>query len=136
VNAALLEQAAAAAVPLGGDDPRTLVRQACVHWLRLVQQPSVRQIVLIDGPSVVGWQRWRDLDERYALGLLKQALTEIAAVGGLRAELVEVFAHILLASVGEVALVVAGADTRDAALAEREAAVDELLRSLLTGDPG
>lgn len=135
VDAALMEQAAAEAATLVGDDPRTLLRHACVRWLRLAQQPAVRQIVLIDGPSVVGWPRWRELDERYALGLLKQALAEIATVGGLRVELVDVFAHILLASLGEVALLVARSEARDAALADGEAAVDELLRRLLSGDP-
>ncbi|HLQ56865.1 MAG TPA: hypothetical protein VK162_21665 [Streptosporangiaceae bacterium] len=36
--------------------------------------PVVRRILLVDAPSVLGWDRWRALEERHGLGLIKGAL--------------------------------------------------------------
>ena len=50
------------------------LRTGCEVFLDLVQENAVRQIVLIDAPSVLGWEKWREIDERYGFGLLKTAL--------------------------------------------------------------
>ena len=71
----------------------------------------IQQILLIDAPSVLGWQRWRALEERHALGLIKGALAAIADQGGLAPELVEVFSHVVLAAIDEIALFVARSDS-------------------------
>ena len=42
-------------------------------------QPPVRQILLVDAPTVLGWQRWQRwqlLDERYSTSLLHQGIAE------------------------------------------------------------
>jgi AcrR family transcriptional regulator len=79
------------------------VVSGCVAFLRLASDPVVAQIVLVDAPVVIGWQRWRDLDERYAFGLLK---TGIAAALGEHDDTTEMRAHVLLASLLELALVI------------------------------
>ena len=43
--------------------------------------PVVRQIMLIDAPAVLGWQRWRELDEQGPLGVIRDALGYAAATG-------------------------------------------------------
>jgi hypothetical protein len=86
---------------------------------------------LIDAPSVLGWQRWRALEERHALGLIKGALAAIAGQGGLAPELVEVFSHVVLAAIDEIALFVARSDQPDAAMLAGTGAVDEVLSRLL-----
>ncbi len=85
----------------------------------------------MDAPAVVGWQEWRAIDERYAFGLLKNGLQAAAAAGKVRAELVDVTAHMLLAALAEVALVVARAGDGAKAIREGQAAVHELLDRLL-----
>src|SRR5205823_3069679 len=86
---------------------------------------------LIDAPTVLGWRRWRDIEERYSLGMLKTVLQEAADAGHVPAQLVELFAHILLATGNEMALVIALADDVPAAQAAAEAAVEEFLTRLL-----
>ena len=71
------------------------------------------------------------MEEAHALGLMKAALQEIADDGRLPPGLVNMFAHALLASVNEVALLVARSDQPDAAMKEGTDAVDALLRRLL-----
>ncbi len=91
----------------------------------------VRRILLIDAPTVLGWRRWRDIEEQYGLGMLKAVLQQAADAGRVPAQLIEPFAHILLATGNEMALVIALADDVPAAQASAEAAVEEFLTRLL-----
>jgi AcrR family transcriptional regulator len=115
----------------GVTDPVAALRAGCVAWVRLAGDPVVQRIVLIDAPSVLGWERWRAMDERHGFGLIKAALQAAAEGGRLPTELVDSFAHMLLAALNEIALLVARADDREAAIRDGEAAVDALLVRLL-----
>ena len=115
----------------GIDAPVDALRAGFLAWIRLAGDPVVRRILLIDGPSVLGWERWRAMEEHHALGLIRAGLQVIADQGKTRSELVGTLAHVLLASVNEVALLVARSDQPDAAMKEGTDAVDALLRRLL-----
>ena len=47
-----------------------------IAWVNYMLQPPVRQILIVDAPTVLGWQRWQLLDERYSTSLLHQGITE------------------------------------------------------------
>jgi AcrR family transcriptional regulator len=106
------------------------LRAGFLAWIRLAGDPVVQRILLIDAPSVLGWERWRAKDER-ALGLIKPVLRAVADDGGLRSDLVDTFAHMLLASLNEVALLVARSDDPAAAMHTGADAIDEILKRLL-----
>lgn len=112
-------------------DPVEALRQASNAFLDLACETEVRQIVLTDAHSVLGWQKWREIEERYGLGRLKQALKLIAATGRIHEDLVDVFAHILLASLIEVAFLVARSPHPQAAARTGRKAMKELLERLL-----
>jgi AcrR family transcriptional regulator len=116
-----------------GDDPVATLRAGCGAWLRMAADPKVQRIALLDPPSVVGWIRARELDEKYTLGGLKLNLQRIRDSGRLPAGDVDVLAHMLLAAVNEAALMIAQADDSDAALASGLAAVDALIDGLVSG---
>jgi hypothetical protein len=80
---------------------------------------------------VLGWERWRALDEG-PLDLMKGALQAVADDEGLRPELVETMADVLLASLNEISLLVAGSDDPAAAMKAGAETIDEILRRLLT----
>lgn len=120
-----------AAATAGVASADAALRAGCLAWIRFVGDPVVRRILLIDAPAVLSWHRWRAMDERYALGTIRAALVAIAASGRLAAELVDMFAHILLAAMNEIALVIATAADAEAAVREGTAAVDEFLARLL-----
>ena len=113
------------------DDPVASLRAGCDAWLQLALDPAVQRIALLDPPAVVGWTRWRELDERYTLGGLRASLARIAETGRLPKGDVDLLAHMVLASVNEAALLIARADDPDAALASGRAAVDTLLTRLV-----
>ena len=113
------------------DDPAEMLRAGSLAWLRMAGDPVIQQIVLIDAPSVVGWQRWREIDEGNSFGLLKAALQGAAEKGRVPAGSVDVLAHMLLAALIEVALVIARADDTAEATRTGEEALEQLLARLL-----
>lgn len=115
-------------------DSTTALRRGCLAWVRLAGDPVVRRILVVDAPSVLGWVGWRALEERHALGMIKQVVGEIATEGGLAPELVDVFSHVILAAMNEIALLVARSDNPDTAMSEGADAIDEVL-SRLVGPP-
>ncbi|MFI6793825.1 TetR/AcrR family transcriptional regulator [Nonomuraea sp. NPDC050383] len=111
----------------GVDDPRQALVTGCLEWVRLAGDPVVRRIVLIDAPSVLGWERWRAMEERYAFGMLKAALQATKAVPE---EFADLHAHMLLAAINESALLVARDGDPEAAQAA-ETAVENFLHRVL-----
>lgn len=115
----------------GSADGVAALRAGCLAWLELARDPSVRRIVLIDAPAVIGWELWRKIDEEHSLGIVKSGLTAAAKRNLLPRRHIEPVAHMLLATLNELALLIATAD--DQKRAERDAiqAFDFLLRRLL-----
>ena len=112
-------------------DPVEALLRACNAFLDQACETEVRQIVLMDAHSVLGWQKWREIEERYGLGRLKQALKRIAATGRIHEDMVDVFAHILLASLIEVAFLVARSPQPQVAARTGRKAMKDLLERLL-----
>jgi len=113
-------------------DPIEALGVAFDRFLEMASENEVRQIVLTDAHSVVGWQKWREIEDRHGLGRLKQALKAVAAAGRMREEMVDHFAHILLASLLEVAFMVARSPDPQAAASTGRQAMRELLNGLMT----
>lgn len=112
-------------------DPVESLRAGCGAWLRMALDPAVQRIALLDAPAVVGWTRWRELDEQHILGGVRRNLQLIAADDRLPAGDVDLLAHMVVASVNEAALLIARADDPRDALVKGQAAVDTLLDRLV-----
>ncbi|MBB5777977.1 TetR/AcrR family transcriptional regulator [Nonomuraea jabiensis] len=108
----------------GITDPAAALRAGVLAWISLAGDPVIQRIVLIDAPAVMGWERWRAMEERYSFGMLKAAL---GATGAVPAAFLDLHAHMLLAAVNESALMVARGGDPTTAMA----AVEEFLRRLL-----
>jgi AcrR family transcriptional regulator len=105
-------------------DPVAALRASALAWVGLAVDPVIQRVVLVDAPSVLGWDRWRDMDDG-------RTLQEISDSDRLRADLVGPFAHMILAALDEIALVIARADDSETALSEGRASVAEFLARLL-----
>jgi len=117
----------------GAPDAAATLRLGCTQWVQMAGDPVVRQVLLIDAPSVLGWDRWRALEERHALGLIKALVGMMADQGEVEPSLVDVFSHVILASINEIALMIALADDPERAQRDGAAAIDEVLTRLLPG---
>jgi AcrR family transcriptional regulator len=116
----------------GCTDPVDAMRTAALAWIDLAAgDPVVQRVVLVDAPSVLGWERWRTMDDGRTLGAMRMMLQAVSDSGRLASELVVPFAHMILAALDEITLVIARAADPAAAVAEGRAAVEEMLRRLL-----
>ena len=116
--------------------PFAAMRAGIRAFLEACRTPEVQQIVLIDGPAVLGWERWREVAERYGLGLMESVIRAAIEAGEIVALPAEPLAHLLMGALDEAALLVArDPDTTDVVAATFERLVDGLLVAA-SGTPG
>lgn len=111
------------------DDAFTRLEAGLLGFLDASTTPEIQRVLLIDGPAVLGWQLWRELEASYGLGSIQLLLSNAIAQGTLREQPLDALSHILLAAVDEAALFIANAQDPQAA---RESSV-AAMRSLLSG---
>jgi AcrR family transcriptional regulator len=101
-------------------------------WLDACEEPDVQRIVLIDGPSVLGWVRWREICQPNVLGLLQTVLSQAMADGGVVEQPVVPLSHALIAVGDEAAMYVATAADRATARRDMMHVTRQLLTSVTT----
>jgi AcrR family transcriptional regulator len=92
--------------------------------------PEVQRIMLVDGPSVLGWDVWRAADGEFALTVLEGALNHAMEAGRMARQPARPLAHVLLGAIDEAAMVVARAEEPQAAREEMGRTVRRLLDGL------
>lgn len=124
IHEAVGERVAAAADAVA--DPWEAFEVGCWTFLEQSHAPSVRRILLIDAPAVLGWATWRERDAMTSGRHLGEALTGLVEAGLIDVASVPAMTALLSGAMNEVALWAAsGAD--DGAL---EQAWHELRRLL------
>lgn len=113
-----------------GDDPVDQLRAGCHAYLDKVLEPDVQRICAVDGPAVLPTEVRQDLTDRYALGLVREAVDQARRRGRIEDTPVEPLTRMLLAAVMAGAQYVATAVDHAAARAEAGRTVDLLLDSL------
>lgn len=116
----------------GSDDPLQQITDGLDAFLDTCLEPAVQRIVLLEGPSVLGWETWHEIDTRYAFGLVLGALQVGIDAGVIKSQPVEPLAHLVLGAVIQAGMVVARAENPAAARAEMRTAFDHLLEGLRT----
>ncbi len=115
----------------GCADPVEAMHTGALAWIDLAGDPVIQQIMLVDAPSVLGWDEWQAMDEGRTAGAMRAMLQAVSDSGRLPADLVEPFSHMILAALDQAAMTVARAPDTRAAVAESRRAVEELLHRLL-----
>ena len=104
-------------------------------YLDVCTDPAITRVTLVDAPSVLGWEEWREIDMRHGLGIVMAGLQGGMDAGVLRDQPVRPLAHLMLGAMGEAGMVIANADDAAAARAEIEPALLGLLEGLRAGSP-
>jgi AcrR family transcriptional regulator len=115
---------------LTGADPLEQLRRGTRAYLDACIDPAVQRVVLVEGPSVLGWQTWQEIEQRYGYGLVVAGVEAAIGAGLIEAQPVEPLAHVLFGALTEAGMVVARADDPGVARAHMEAAMDRLLDGL------
>ena len=111
--------------------PEAALRAGARAFLEICTEPEVERIALLDAPSVLGWERWREIGFRYGLGLVAATLQAGIDDGAIAPQPVTPLAHLLLGALDEGALYVARADDAATARAEVEVVIDRLIDGLV-----
>jgi AcrR family transcriptional regulator len=111
-------------------DPLDVIADAVLRYLLAASEPDVRRILLIDGPAVIGWQRWREIDAKYFGAGARAGVAALLGKGASARE-VDATAHLLLGSVMEAALVCATAEDPRKTARQYAAALRRMLAGLV-----
>jgi hypothetical protein len=117
----------------GGTSPADAIRAAVDAWLDVSADPEVRQLILLDAPSVLGWAAFRDVAQRYSLGMTEQMLSEAIRAGQLARQPVRPLAHVLIGALDEAAMAIATADDPKRARRETTQVLHRLVDAMLDG---
>lgn len=118
------------AVASAAGDPWGGFHAAASAFIASAAEPDVRQVVLIDGRAVLGWDEWHGIMARYGLGMTRAVVQQLLEANLLREAPVDAFAAALFGALSEMALYVATAADAAAAAMDATAALGALLESL------
>jgi AcrR family transcriptional regulator len=114
---------------LSREDPWEGLLAGLEMFLDVCVEPEVQRIALLDAPSVLGWDAWREVEARHGLGLIRLALQTLIDERAIEEQPVEPLAHAILGTLIEAGLYVARADQVDVARAQ----MGTVLRRMLEG---
>jgi len=114
----------------GTADPIAAMQLGAAAFLDVYTQPEMARIMLLDAPSVLGWERWTEIGNQHNMGLVQALLTRAAEVGRIPAQPIPPLAHTLLGALREAALFLARADDRAQARSDVGAVMDLIIRSI------
>jgi AcrR family transcriptional regulator len=109
-------------------DSRPMIVSGLRAFLDICTRPEIVRIALTEAPAVLGWERWREIESRYGLGVVRAVLATNPAVAP---EFLDALSHVVVSALIEAALVIAHAPDKKAARDEAEAALTLLLDKVL-----
>lgn len=126
----LAERIAVGALQANAASPLEAMRAGAEMFLAASTEPETQRIVLLDGPSVLGWDRWREIGAAHGLGLIEATLRAAIEAGAIEPQPVRALAHVLMGALDEAAMLVARADDPEAMKAEVAGTLGTLLSGL------
>jgi AcrR family transcriptional regulator len=110
--------------PMAGDPWRQLITGVTTHLRLRAESAEAQRILLIDGPVVFGWNRWRELQSETLQGMVK-TLWMLMDEAVIARQPAEPLAHLIVAALNDAALSIAHAQ-------DPKAALDGFTEALLT----
>jgi AcrR family transcriptional regulator len=93
-------------------------------------KPQTAQIFLRDGPSVLGWSRWREIDIGYFGGMVKNGLIAAMNLGAIAGRPIDPLVSLILGAITEAAIDCADKDKFGEASEAYVEALEAMLRGL------
>jgi len=103
-------------------------------FLAVVRQPSYSRIVVQDGPSVLGYERWREQEERSTFTNVVEIVRAVLAAGGWQVDeqMEQTFARIFFGAMSSAGTTVSTAPDADTEAERVELAISFILSGLRT----
>jgi AcrR family transcriptional regulator len=112
------------------EDPLQALHAGAQAFLDASEDPAVQRIALLDAPSLLGWEQWREIGLQYGLGLVEATVQAAIQAGLIESQPVRPLAHLLLGALDEGAMLVARAADRGKTRKEVGDSVSRLLEAL------
>lgn len=107
VASELYESANRSAAPFSGDPWKQLTFAIDTYLKLVASNAEFQRIVLIDGPVVLGWQRWRSIQTEYLLHGFVRTLEMLIARGIIAPRPPEPLASLIMAALDDASLSIA-----------------------------
>jgi AcrR family transcriptional regulator len=114
----------------GAPDPLAAMDRGTRAYFRTCSDPRIAQIMLKDGPAVLGWARWREIDERHFGYQLPIALGAAMDAGLIARQPVLPLTRVILGALTEAAVACSESDDPARAAVEYADAVHLLIGGL------
>ena len=98
---------AVATAAMASTEPLEQLRLGSLAYLEVAADLDVSRICLIEAPAVLAPEARREVTERYATGMVREALTAAMAAGRIAEQPVEPLSEVLLAALMQAATLVA-----------------------------
>ncbi|HEV3095693.1 MAG TPA: TetR/AcrR family transcriptional regulator [Candidatus Dormibacteraeota bacterium] len=131
VESAVIDRLLAAVGAAQPKTPADALHAAADAWLDIASEPEVRQLVLLDAPSILGWAGFREISLRYGLGMTEQLLGTAIEAGQLKPQPVRSLATVMIGALDEAAMSIANAEDPDQERENVRAVVHDLIDGLL-----
>jgi AcrR family transcriptional regulator len=118
------------AVVRGNRDPWEKARAGLRAFLEVVQQRDYRRIVIQDGPAVLGYERYREQEERSTFGIVQEIVSSVLDAYDLEPSMVETFSRVFFGAMSAAGSAVSEAEDSARAGAEVEAAIAFILAGM------
>jgi AcrR family transcriptional regulator len=114
----------------GNRDPWEEALGALRAFLEVLQEPAYRRIVVADGPGVLGYERYREHEQRTTFGIVREIVSSVLTSYDLAPTMVETFSRVFFGAMSAAGTAVSSAEDPRRAGLEAEAAIGYMLAGL------
>ena len=116
----------------GHRDPWEKALAGLRSFLEVVQQPAYRRIVILEGPAVLGWTRFREQAERSTFATVLDIVSSVLRAGELELDddMADTFSRIFFGAMSSAGEWVSTSEDPNAAAARVEAAIGFILTGM------
>ena len=114
----------------GKKDPWEKAQAGLRAFLAVCQTPEYRRVVIQEGPAVLGYERFREQEERSTFGIVQDIVAAVLTSYALEPSMVETFSRVFFGAMSAAGSAVTSSDDPQRASAEVETAITFILAGL------
>ncbi|WP_025027784.1 TetR/AcrR family transcriptional regulator [Caldalkalibacillus mannanilyticus] len=98
-------------------------------FIRTMLNEEYRRILIVDAPTVLGWNMWEEIDDKHSERHLKDHLTRMHEMGELKDISIDALSSILSGSMNEAVMWIGKKKDIDTAINEASVIIEHILRA-------
>ena len=114
----------------GARDPWDKALSGLRAFLDVLQSPEYRRVVIQEGPAILGYERYREQEERSTFGIVQEIVSSVLSAYDLEPGMVETFSRVFFGAMSAAGAAVSSAEDTERAGAEVEAAIGFILAGM------